>query len=172
MNHAATIYRASPRRISIIGFVICATLAILFWSVGPLQWSNWVSKTISVVCGLIALMLVFYKEVSIDPTGGVVTEKTLLFGLLRVRRRERRLSEFSTVCYYVSSKTDGGLKTWAVALVPKAGYPLDLRYFSGPEANLQADRCASDLAQTIGLEVRHETLSELFSYRKLFARCR
>src|SRR5580765_6832574 len=92
-----------------------------FMSQEPYGHDSWVTKTISVVCGLIALMLVFYNEVSIDPTGGVVTETIRLFGFLRVWRRERRLSEFSAVSYYVSSVSDGGLKTWAVTLVPKAG---------------------------------------------------
>jgi len=156
MNSAATTYRPSPRRVSVIGFVLCAVLAILFWSVGQHRWNTWIARSISVVCGLVALMLVFYKEVSIDPTGGVVREITLLFGFLRVRRRDRRFSEFRAVRCYVSSESDGGLKTWAVALVPAAGYPLDLRYFSGPTASLQADEFARELGHTTCLEVRHE----------------
>jgi len=157
MNTTATTYRPSPRRVSVIGFVLCAVLAILFWSVGALRWNIWITRSISVVCGLVALMLVFYKEVSIDPTGGVVREITLLFGFLRVRRRDRRFSEFRAVRCYVSSESEGGRKTWAVALVPAVGYPLDLRYFSDATASFRADEFATELGHTIGLEVRHET---------------
>ena len=157
MNTAAKTYRPSPRRISVIGFVICAVLSFLFWDVGPQQWNTWIARAISVVCGLVALMLVFYKEVSIDATGQVVTEMTLLFGFLPVRRRERRFSEFRAVRCYVSNESDGGSKTWAVALVPASGYALDLRYFSDPTARLQAGDFASELGHTTGLEVRHET---------------
>src|SRR5690349_1250763 len=135
MNPTATTYRPSPRRISIIGFVLCAVLAIMFWDAGAPNWNTWITRSISVVCGLVALMLAFYKEISIDPTGRVVRESTLLFGFLRVWRRDRRFSEFRAVRCYVSNQSDGGLKTWAVALVPAAGYPLDLRYFSDPTAN-------------------------------------
>jgi hypothetical protein len=102
-------------------------------------------------------MLVFCKEISIDPAGRVVREITLLFGFLRVWRRDRRFSEFHAVRCYVSSESEGGLKTWAVALVPAAGYPLDLGYFSDPTANLQAEEFARELGHTTGLEVRHET---------------
>jgi hypothetical protein len=156
VNQTATTYRANPRRVSVIGFVLCAVLAFLFWDVGQLRWSTWIARTISVVCGLVALMLVFYKEVSIDPAAGVVTETTLLFGLLRVRRRDRRFSEFRAVRCYVSSESDGGTKTWAVALVPEAGYPIDLRYFSDPTAGDEADEFARELGDTTGLEVRSE----------------
>jgi len=157
MHPAATTYRPSPRRVSVIGFVLCAVLAFLFWSVGERRWNTWIARTISVVCGLVALMLVFYKEIGIDPTGGVVTETTLLFGFPRVRQRDRRFSEFRAVRCYVSSESDGGSKTWAVALVPAAGYPLDLRYFSDSTASLHADEFAKELGHTTGLEVKHET---------------
>src|SRR5438132_241500 len=72
MNPTATTYRPSPRRVSVVGFVLCAVLAILFWDAGAPRWNTWITRSISVVCGLVALMLVFYKEVSIDPNGGVV----------------------------------------------------------------------------------------------------
>ena len=56
----------------------------------------------------------------------------------------------------VYSESEGGRKTWAVALVPAAGYPLDLRYFSDATASFQADEFATELGHTTGLEVRHE----------------
>jgi len=157
MNPTATTYRPSPRRIPVIGFVLCAVLAILFWDAGAPSWNTWITRSVSVICSLVALMLVFYKEICVDPTGRVVREITLLFGFLRVWRRDRGFNEFHAVRCYVSSESEGGLKTWAVALVPAAGYPLDLGYFSDPTASLHADEFARELGQTIGLEVRHET---------------
>src|ERR1051326_2231530 len=104
MNQATRTYRAGPKSVSVIGFVLCSVLAVLFWSLGPAMWKAWIACTVSVACGLIALMLIFYKQDSVDTTAGVVTETTLLFGLLRVRQRDRRLSEFRAICYYVSDE--------------------------------------------------------------------
>lgn len=167
MDGAIRTYRANPRRVSVIGFVLCSILALLFWSVGRQRWNSWIAGTIGVVCGLAALMLVFYKEVSIDNSARVVTETTLLFGLLRVRRRIRRLSEFRAICYYVSSESDGGRQEWAVALDPEVGYPLDLQYFSGPTANLEANEFAEGLGRSTGLEIKQETVQHLFGLHRI-----
>jgi hypothetical protein len=167
MNQTTTTYRAVPRGVALFGFVLCAVLAVLFWSVGQQTWNSWIARTISVVCGLIALMLVFYKQVSIDTTHGVVRETTLLFGLLRVRRRDRRLSKFRAICCYVSNESEGGSQTWAVALDPESGYPLDLRYFSSPTARLEADEFAKELGRTTGLEVKHEAVKHLFGLHRI-----
>lgn len=168
MNPITRTYRANPRRVSVIGCVLCTVLALLFWSVGQQRWNSWLAGTLSVVCGLVALLLMFYKEVRIDPTGGVVTVTTRLFGLLRVRQRARRLSEFKAICPYVSDEGEGGGQTtWAVALDPKAGYPLDLQYFSGPTARLEADEFAQELGEATGLEVKPETVAHLFGFHRL-----
>ena len=167
MHQAIRTYRASPRRVSVIGFVLCSVLAVLFWSFGSQMWKSWIAGSISVVCGLIALMLIFYKQVSIDTTGGLVTETTLLFGFLRVRQRDRRLGEFRSICYYVSDEGEGGCQTWAVALDPQAGYPLDLHYVFSPTAQLQANEFASELGRATGLEVKQETLKNLFGFHRM-----
>lgn len=153
MKETVRTYRANPRGVSVFGFLLCAVLATLFWSVGEFMWNIWIARAVSIVCGLIALMLIFYKEISIDSSGGLVTETTLLFGFFQVRRRERRLSEFRGVCCYVSNESDGGAKTWAVALVPASGYPIDLRYFSHDAAGVQAEEFARELERTTGLEI-------------------
>jgi hypothetical protein len=153
--------------VSVVGFVLGAVLAVLFWSVGPQMWKSWVAHTVSVVCGLIALMLIFYKEVSIDTTSGVVTETTLLFGVLRARRCHRQLSEFRAVCYYLSDEGEGGCQTWAVALDPRAGYPLQLRHFFSPTAHLEASEFANELGRTTGLEVKQEIMENLFGFHRI-----
>jgi hypothetical protein len=156
MSQTATTYRPSPRRVSIFGFVLCSVLAILFWSVAPHSWNVWIARSISVVCGLIALMLIFYKEITIDSAAGIVTETTLLFGFLRVRRRHRPFAEFKAIRSYISTESDGGVPTWAVALVPRTGYALDLRYFSDAAASRDSAEFANDLERSTGLEVEQK----------------
>jgi energy-converting hydrogenase Eha subunit G len=131
------------------------------------MWNRWIAYTVSVVCGLIALMLIFYKQVSINTTGGVVMETTLLFGLLRVRQRRRQFSEFKAICYYVSDQGEGGCQTWAVALDPQAGYPLDLRYFFSRTAHLEALEFANELGRATGLEVKQQMVKNLFGFHRM-----
>ena len=165
MNQSIRTYRPNLRRVSVIGFVLCSILAVLFWSVGLRD--TWIDRAIGTVCGLVAVLLVFYKEIGIDTDAGVVTETTLLFGLVPVRKRTRRLSEFRAICWYVSSVTDGGSKTWAVVLDPEVGYPLDLKYFSSSTASFEASEFAEELGRATGLEFREEKIERLFGFRRL-----
>ncbi len=168
MKPETVTYRADPRHISVFGFVLCSVLALLVWAWGDEQhsWERWLLYAVSVVLGFIAIMLIFYKEVSIDRTGRLVIETTLLFGLLKVRAHSRPFSEFNSVCYFISDTSDGGLSTWVVALDPQVGYPLHLRHFFSTRARSDAEEFATELGRTTGLDVKHETVKALFRFSR------
>jgi hypothetical protein len=118
------------------------------------QFPHWLARTWSVLCGIMAVGLLFFRETHIDIERRIATEVTRLLGIIPLPVRERAFAEFQAIRCFCHSSSDIS-DTWVVALRPRRGHETWVRKFStgvGDDCPAARD-FAHELSATTGLEL-------------------
>jgi hypothetical protein len=113
----------------------------------------WVLRVCSVMCAALAVCLLFFPEIQIDPFRGRVVKVDRFLGILPVLQRERLITDFEGIhCHARGGAED---TTWLVALHPRTGRDVIVRQFSAPADHdcLEAREFARELSSLTGLKV-------------------
>ena len=146
------VHPVMSRNLQVLALVVAISL-----TVAGAQFPDWGAWVCSVICGIVALGLLFFRETHIDIERRVATEVTRFLGFIPFTRSEHAFTEFQAVrCFRHSS--DDNADTWVVALQPSRGYEIWLRKFSTPlgEDCPAAREFAHEISTDTGLELRED----------------
>lgn len=149
---ATTAHRVISRGVQVFGLVLCATLTIV-----AIRIPHWIPRIASFFTGVVALLLLFFRETQIDVQRGVVVEVCRFLGVIPFSRRVRAMREYAGIsCHCSSGVTNDISDTWTVALHPRSGRALVVRQFpvtTGSADCPEARAFARELSRETGLEL-------------------
>jgi len=149
---AITTHRVISRGVQIFGLVGCVALTVVGAGI-----PGWIPRLASIFTGVVALLLLFFRETRIDVQRRVVVEVCRVVGVIPFSRRERSMQEYAGIsCYASSGVTHDISDTWTVALHPPSGRAVEVRQFSvttGSEDCPEARAFARELSRETGLEL-------------------
>jgi hypothetical protein len=131
---------------------LCVALTVV-----TIRIPHWIPRIASFFTGVIALLLLFFRETRIDIQRGVVVEVCRFLGVIPFSQRERTMQEYAGIsCHCSSGVTNDISDTWTVALHPRSGRAVEVRQFSmatGSEDCPDARAFARELSRETGLEL-------------------
>jgi hypothetical protein len=149
---AVTTHRVISRGVQIFGLVLCVALTVV-----AARIPDWIPRIASIFTGLVALLLLFFRETRVDVQRRVVVEVCRVLGIIPFSKRERAMQEYAGIsCYCSSGVTNDISDTWTVALHPHSGRAVEVRQFSvtsGSEDCPEARAFARELSRETGLEM-------------------
>jgi hypothetical protein len=157
MTAALQTHRVISRGLQVFALLLCVTLTAV-----AIRIPHWLPQMSAVITGVLAFLLLFFRETQIDIERGTVIEVCRILGVIPISRRERSMREYSGIsCRCSSGVTHDISDTWMVALHPRSGRPIDIRQFSGPTGSEdcpEARAFARQLSRNTGLELIEHTL--------------
>ena len=149
---AITTHRVIGRGVQVFGLVLCMTLTIV-----AIRIPHWIPRIASVFTGVVALLLLFFRETQIDIQHGVVIEVCRILGVIPISKRVRAMQEYAGIsCHCSSGVTNDISDTWTVELHHRSRRAVTLRQFSvttGNEDCPEARAFARELSRETGLEL-------------------